>query len=188
LTKETDPNQLSTEWGHDSFGRETLEKHSDGSRTTTALTCEKMLETWRISQRITATGGADDETIFDSLGRPIRSYSHGPTPAEQKEKPSRIVQVLEYDRLNGKVAKRSVPTAEGTPDAELLFDAYEFDALGREIRHTTPWNATNTTTYDGLTIDSADLTFARNGHKVGDGRRTWVDAIVCPENTCSVVS
>jgi YD repeat-containing protein len=63
---------------------------------------------------------------------------------------------LQYDRLSGKLAKTSVPTAEGTPDDQLLFDSYEFDSIGREIRHTTPWNATNTTSYDGFLIDSTD--------------------------------
>jgi YD repeat-containing protein len=32
----------------------------------------------------------------------------------------------------------------------MLFDAYAFDALGREVRHTTPWNAITETAYDGL--------------------------------------
>jgi YD repeat-containing protein len=94
------------------------------------------------------------ETIFDSTGRAIRTFSHGPTPTGQQAK--RIMQVFGYDRLSGKLAKTSVPTAEGTPDDQLLFDSYEFDSLGREIRHTTPWNATTTTSYDGFLIDSTD--------------------------------
>jgi len=154
LTKETDPNQLVTEWRFDSLGRETLEKRPDGSQTTTTLSRAKIDGVWRLSERKTTTGGADDITIFDSRGRPIRTFSHSPTPTGQEAQ--RRMQVVQYDRLNGKTAKRSVLTTEGTPDAHLLFDAYEFDSTGREIRHTTPWNATTTTAYDGFVIDSID--------------------------------
>ncbi len=156
LAKETDPNQLVTEWQYDSLGRETLEIRPDGSQTTTTLSRSKLDGLWRLSERTTTTGGSDDETIFDSLGRPIRTFSHDPTPEGQKM--PRRLQVFQYDRLSGKTMKRSVTAAEGTPDADLLFDAYEFDSIGREIRHTTPWNATTTTTYDGFVVDSTDLT------------------------------
>ncbi len=121
---------------------------------------------WRLSARTKTTGGDDDETIFDSLGRPARTFSHGPTPKGQKT--PRRMQVFGYDRLSGKTAKRSVLTAEGTPDDQLRFDVFEFDAIGREIRHTTPWNATTTTTYDGFVIDSADLTTSPPRHTFTD--------------------
>lgn len=164
LIKEIDPNQLVTEWQYDSLGRETLEKRPDDSQTTTTLSREKVGETWRYSQRIATTGGADDETIFDSLGRPLRTFSHGPTPTAQKGKTPRRMQAFQYDRLSGKNVKQSVLTAEGTPDDQLLFDVFEFDSVGREIRHTTPWNAATTTTYDGFVIDSADLTTSPPRH------------------------
>ena len=66
------------------------------------------------------------------------------------------MQIIEYDRLSGNVARKSVPTAEGMPDDQLKFDEYKFDALGRKIRHSTPWNAVTTTKYDGLLIDVTD--------------------------------
>ena len=66
------------------------------------------------------------------------------------------MRLVEYDRLSGNIAKRSVPVEEGTPENELLFDVYTYDALEREIRHTTPWSATTTTKYDGFLIDVAD--------------------------------
>ncbi|MBK9262003.1 MAG: hypothetical protein IPM54_19630 [Polyangiaceae bacterium] len=99
------------------------------------------------------SGWFDDETVFDSLGRPMRTYTHGPAP---KPNTPRLMQLIEYDPLSGNVARGSVPTAEGTPDAQLVFDEYEFDTLGREIRHTTPWNATTTTSYDGFFIEMTD--------------------------------
>jgi YD repeat-containing protein len=87
------------------------------------------------------------------LGDPFARLRAGP---RSKANTPRVMQVIEYDRLSGNVAKRSVPTAEGTPDASLKFDEYDFDALGREIRHVTPWNAVTTTKYDGLLIDVTD--------------------------------
>jgi RHS repeat-associated protein len=155
LKKHIDPNGLSTEWAHDSLGRLEAEIRPDGSQTTMTRAREKIDGIWRTKERTTTTGGADDETIFDNLGRPVRTFTHGPTPANQKDGP-RIMQVIEYDRLSGNVARKSVPNAEGTPEAQLKWDSYDFDALGREIRHTTPWNAVTTTHYHGFLIDSTD--------------------------------
>ncbi|MBK9262014.1 MAG: RHS repeat protein [Polyangiaceae bacterium] len=91
--------------------------------------------------------------MFDSRGRAMRVYTHGPAP---KPNTPRLIQVIEYDPLSGNVARRSAPAAEDTLDSQLAFDEYEFDALGREIRHTTPWNATTTTSYDGFFIEMTD--------------------------------
>ncbi len=154
MTKQIDPNGLSTEWVYDSLGRLETEKRPDGSQTTTNTTREKIDGAWRLRERTTTTGGADEEAVFDSLGRVIETYSFAPQPNGTPAK--RIVQFIEYDRLTGQVARKSVPTAEGTPNAQLKWDTYEFDALGREIRHTTPWNAVTTTKYDGLIVDSTD--------------------------------
>ena len=66
------------------------------------------------------------------------------------------MQVIEYDRLSGNVAKKSVPAAEGTPDAALLFDEYGYDALNRQVRYKTPWNATTTTSYEVFLVDVTD--------------------------------
>ncbi len=156
LKKLIDPNALTTEWSYDSLGRLESEKRPDGSQTTTTALRTRVDGVWRLVEQTTATGSADHETIFDSLGRPVRTFSHGPRPVDQHGKTTRIMQVIEYDRLTGNVAKRSVPITEGTPYAQLQWDVYEFDAIGRELRHTTPWNAPVTTTYDGLVIDSAD--------------------------------
>jgi RHS repeat-associated protein len=150
LKKQTDPNGISAEWGYDSLGRLETEALPDGSSTKTVTTREKIDGVWRLIERSTTTGGADDETILDSLGRPIRTYSHAP---EVKANTPRVMQVFEYDRLSGNVARKSVPTAEGTPDASLKFDEYDFDAVGREIRHVTPWNAVTTTKYDGILVE-----------------------------------
>jgi YD repeat-containing protein len=150
LKKQTDSNGVSAEWKYDSLGQLETETLPDGSSTNTVTTREKVDGVWRLREHTTTRGGADDETIFDSLGRPIRTFSHGP---ELNANTPRLMQVFEYDRLSGQVARQSVPTSEGTPDASLSFDEYDFDSLGREIRHVTPWNAVTTTKYDGLFLD-----------------------------------
>jgi YD repeat-containing protein len=77
LKKVTDPNGLVTEFGHDGFARLTLEKHPDGSSTTITRTREKVGGVWRTKERVTTTGGADDERIIDSRGRTAVGSSFG---------------------------------------------------------------------------------------------------------------
>ncbi|MDC3984391.1 FG-GAP-like repeat-containing protein [Polyangium jinanense] len=151
--RETDPNGLSTEWSHDSLGRLQHEKRPDGSETWMDLSRGP---DGHIVKRSRTTGGAEDEVILDGLGQPIRHFWYGPDTIEGEGEPPRLMQVIEYDDRTGKVRRRSVPTSEGTPDAELLFDEYEFDMLGREIVHTTPWGAVTKTTYDGLFVEVLD--------------------------------
>ena len=154
LTKETDPNGLVTSWEHDGFGRTVKESRPDGSATSVTRIREQVGDAWRTRETTTTLGGAEDETVFDSLGRPIETYSFAPQPTGTPAK--RIVQFIEYDRLSGEVAKISVPIVEGTPEAQLLWDVYEYDAMGREIRHTTPWNAVTTTQYNGQLIETTE--------------------------------
>jgi RHS repeat-associated protein len=66
------------------------------------------------------------------------------------------MQEVAYDPLSGKIARRSVPVSEGTDESKMLFDAFAFDALGREVRHTSPWNAVTETDYDGLLAKVTD--------------------------------
>ena len=46
------------------------------------------------------------------------------------------MQEIAYDALGEHVARRSVPVSEGTPESQLLFDLYQYDAMGREVLHT----------------------------------------------------
>src|SRR5262249_1226942 len=61
-----------------------------------------------------------------------------------------------YDALGGHVARRSVPNSESTPEAQILGDTFQYDALGREVLHTTPWGATLPTSYSGLQVTASD--------------------------------
>ncbi|WP_437945366.1 hypothetical protein WME98_31090 [Sorangium sp. So ce296] len=61
-----------------------------------------------------------------------------------------------YDALGEHIARRSVPVREDTPERERLYDRYEYDAVGREVRHTTAWNAVTATEYDGWRVRVVD--------------------------------
>ena len=160
LTRLTDPNGLVTEWKYDGFGRLGLEKRPDGTQTLITLARARDggsdKKAWRVTQRTTTSGGADDEVEYDSLGRPNRWWWHGPATPGPSGEPPRLMQEVAYDPWSGKVARRSVPVSEGTAESKLLFDEYEFDSLGREVRHTTPWNAVTETSYDGVFVEVKD--------------------------------
>jgi YD repeat-containing protein len=160
LVKQVDPNELVTKWGYDSHGRLEHLERPDGSTTSITLARSRDggpgKDAWRVTERTTTSGGADDLVAFDGLGRPVRLWFHGPDTPEEAGSPPRLMQVIAYDRLSGGVARRSVPVSEMTPEEELLFDAYEYDAVGREVRHTTPWNATTITNYKGSTVEVTD--------------------------------
>jgi RHS repeat-associated protein len=166
LTRETDPNGLVTEWRYDGFGRLGLEILPDGTRTTFTLSRTKGAsvaedgsageDTWRVRRRTTTTAGADDEVELDGLGRPRRWWWHGPATPRPTGEPPRLVQEVAYDPRSGKVARRSVPASEDAPASELLFDVFEHDSVGREIRHTTPWSAVTETSYEGLFVQVTD--------------------------------
>ncbi|MGK3959481.1 RHS repeat-associated core domain-containing protein [Sorangium sp. So ce118] len=162
LLKRVDPNQLVTTWAYDGFGRLGKETRPDGTTTTVTLSRTKgggaAEDAWRMLQRSTTTGGSDDTVEFDSLGRPIRSWWYGPEPepAQRSGDAKRIVQEIGYDALGEHIARRSVPVSEDTLESERLYDRYEHDAVGREVRHTTPWNAVTATEYDGLLVRVTD--------------------------------
>ena len=153
-----DPNQLTTTRKYDSFGRLGLETRPDGTQTTITLARTKdggpQQNAWRVTQRSTTTGGADDTVELDSLGRSIRWWWHGPVTGNGNV--PRIMQEIAYDVLGEHVARRSVPVSEGTPESQLLNDLYQYDALGREVLHTMPWGAHVKTAYDGLQVTATD--------------------------------
>jgi RHS repeat-associated protein len=156
LTKWTDPNGHVTERKYDGFGRLGLEARPDGAQTSITLARTKDGGAWRVTQRTKTSGGADDVVEYDSLGRPIRWWWHGPATPRATGAPPRLMQEVEYDPRSGQIARRSVPVSEGTAESEVLFDVYEFDVLAREVRHTTPWKAITETAYDGLLAQVID--------------------------------
>ncbi|MFO0755161.1 MAG: FG-GAP-like repeat-containing protein [Byssovorax sp.] len=159
MTKLTDPNQLATTWDYDGFGRLGKETRPDKTETIITSARAKKGGDWVTSERTSTAGGADDEVVLDGKGRVIQRFWHGPEP--QKGTP-RLMQKVVFDALGEHISGRSVPVREGTPEAELLFDAYVQDALGREIEHTTPWGLHIETVYDGSKVTVTDSA----GHEV----------------------
>ncbi|AUX35802.1 MULTISPECIES: RHS repeat-associated core domain-containing protein [Sorangium] len=161
LLKRVDPNQIVTTWAYDGFGRLGVETRPDGTTTVTLSRTKDggpEQNAWRVKQRRTTTGGADDTIELDALGRPIRWWWYGPEPepAQGAGDAKRILQEIGYDALGEHIARRSVPVREDTPESERLYHRFEYDAVGREVRHTTPWNAVTTTEYDGLRVRVTD--------------------------------
>jgi RHS repeat-associated protein len=156
LTKIVDPNNLPTTRKYDSLGRLGLEIRPDGSQTTITLARTKdggpQQNAWRVTRETSTTGGADDTVELDSLGREIRWWWHGPDTGGV----ARVMQEIAYDALGEHVARRSVPISEGTPEAQLLNDTFQYDALGREVLHATPWGPTLPTSYSGLQVTATD--------------------------------
>ncbi len=112
------------------LGRLGLETRPDGTQTTVTLSRSKdggpQQSAWRVTERSTTTGGADDTVEYDSLGRAVRWWWHGPDTGVV----ARILQEVAFDALGEHVTRRSVPASEGTPEAQLLHDTFEYDALG----------------------------------------------------------
>jgi YD repeat-containing protein len=82
------------------------------------------------------------------------------------------MQEVAYDARSGKIARRSVPVIEGISESLMDFDEYEFDAVGREVRHTTPWKALVQTAYEGL--------FAHVTDPLGNVTSTEIDPLGRP--------
>src|SRR5690606_10050106 len=114
---EVDPNQLSTRWAHDGFGRITREVRADGTETTTTLTRIKnggpLANEWNIRVTTLADGGRYDKVQLDALGRAVRAWTYGPHLGPPPYEP--IVQELAFDDRGEHLARRSVPTGEATP-------------------------------------------------------------------------
>ncbi len=160
LIEETDPNKLVTTWAHDGFGRLALEKRPDGTQTAITLSRTRdggpKHDAWRVMQRSTTTGGADDTVELDSRSRAIRRWWHGPEPHDAPGGSLRLMQEIAFDALGEHVARRSVPVREDTKESALLFDEYAFDALGREVEHVTPWGLSVRTSYEGAKVKVSD--------------------------------
>ncbi|MEO7329303.1 MAG: FG-GAP-like repeat-containing protein, partial [Minicystis sp.] len=160
LVEQTDPNLLVTSWAYDGFGRLGKETRPDNTTTTVTISRSKdggaQQKPWRVVQRTTSTGGADDTVELDGKSRPVRAFWHGPEPHDASGAIARLMQVIDYDDLGEHVARRSVPVREDAPESALLFDAYRYDGLGREIEHTTPWGLQVSTSYEGAAVQVSD--------------------------------
>lgn len=145
----TGPNNLTTSWTYDGFGRKTSETRPDGTVSNwfyercvdlPAGTCSN-LAVYRV--RVTATGAPTTSTYYDSLNREVRTETQGfDGTLVQKD--------TQYDAL-GRVAKVSRPYYAG---ATPVFTEFAYDVIGRVIQQDEPatpgGRARTATIYNGL--------------------------------------
>jgi RHS repeat-associated protein len=154
----TDPNGLVTRWAYDGLGREARETRPDGTSTTLTLARTERHGAYEVTRRTRTTGGADETVVLDERGRVVRRLWYG-TALPSTPPPARVMERIVFDPLGEHVERRSLPAPEGTPDAQLHDDVFDYDATGRVARHTTPWGLVTRYTYEGavskVTIGSA---------------------------------
>lgn len=159
VTSLTGPNNLTTTWTYDAFGRKTLETRADGTKTKWEyLFCagvnggvascpslaKYLVQTTPLAADGTTQNGPWTKTYFDVLNREIRTETQGFAAAGTA--PLIYVDTI-YDS-KGRVEKKSRPYFSGeTP----LWTVVTYDAIGRAVTETYPDSSTSTTTYDGLT-------------------------------------
>ncbi|XXX76942.1 hypothetical protein WMF30_55775 [Sorangium sp. So ce134] len=151
-----DPNHLVTRWAIDGFGRVTKEVRpgeEDEASTTFTRTKDGGASgtEWNVKVRTQETGGRDDTVELDSLGRPVRWWTHRPDVGAGADE--RVMQEIVFDELGEHVARRSLPAGEDTPRDALRYDETTYDSMGRIKEHRTPWGTTTTYTYQGTNVE-----------------------------------
>ena len=156
---QTGPNNLTTTWQYDSFGRKTLEIRADGNRTAYAYEyCSGVAGgaaacPARGAYVITATpqnaSGAQNgplvKTVHDTHGRVIQTESQGFSGAA-------IFAETVYDSF-GRVLRESRPFFAG---AAKQWTTYAYDALGRVTGVTLPDNSSASFAFNGLTTSTTN--------------------------------
>ncbi len=150
-----DPNGLATRWRHDAFGAVVEERRPDGTKTLTSVTRSKdggpQSDQWAVRVNVQEGGGAETLSEY-AMGRLVRTQERAPTAlacdAWTCNAGNWFIRDLEYDDL-GRLARQSQPWLWGNGHGAERWDAYEHDARGHVVKHTTPWNRVVTYDYDG---------------------------------------
>ncbi len=180
MTKLTGPNNLTTQWFHDDFGREREQHRADGTRSVIkrawcdVATCP----TDGVLKLVTYTiGVAPTVAISDQLGREIKTASVGFDH-------SVIETATVYDNL-GRVDKKSRPyfagttpcTVNSTPD--LCWHSAIYDDFNRPLTETAPDGSVTTTSYNGLSVsvtNDKNQTNTRINNALGQLKSTTNDS------------
>lgn len=142
----TGPNNLTTTWTYDSFGKVLTENRADGTSTTTAYTlCSSGCPTVGTAQAeytvtVTQAGAPYTKTYHDMSGRTIQTETQDINGAT-------LLSQVQFDNLGRSVAT-SQPFKSGSSPVWTLA---EFDVLDRPTKITAPDGAIATTTYNGYT-------------------------------------
>jgi RHS repeat-associated protein len=163
-TAAVDANGLVTQWNHDGFGRVSGEFRPDGTSTEVWLTRTKdggpQGNWWNVKADTFSDGGGESIAEIDMLGRAVRTYTGGPEVTACDGSVCTglpwFVEEVGFDDL-GRVARVSVPRLASSTAAPV-HHAFEYDAVGRVVKRTTPWESKTTIAYDQhliVTTDSA---------------------------------
>jgi RHS repeat-associated protein len=138
----TGPNNLTTTWEYDGFGRKIGEKRADDTETRLAyLLCDETCPANAAYYVKTLTSGtASTQVYYDYLDREVRRSTLG---FDQRE----IYVDTQYDE-RGQIKQVSEPYfANETP----VWTVNEYDVLGRVVKQTAPDQSVTTSRYQGLT-------------------------------------
>lgn len=152
----TGPNQLTTTWEYDPFGRQTLERLATGASVESGFVdcdlrpgCE--LSTAAFVEELSRSNGSASYVVFDELERPIFT-------AQRASNGGWIRQQTEFDAY-GNITRQSQPYKDGEQPYWTLI---RYDERDREIYRNAPVSegqsqgAVTTTQYDGLNVTVTD--------------------------------
>jgi len=155
----TGPNSLTTTWRYDDFGRRTSESRADGTQTT--LRYNECVECVRgsvynlvRSDTVIATGAnvaPPSREYFDARARPILATELGFSGKV-------VTRETRYDSP-GRIGDASLNYMEG--DAQVRWQHYEYDALGRQVLVVPPNQAGTSTDYNGRVVTTTNANGVR---------------------------
>lgn len=156
-TSLTGPNNLTTTWAYDGFGRTVREARADGTETTWSYDlCAGQCPAgavYLVEQRqiVTATGfdyAARSKVYFDKLDRELRSESEGfdGTPVNADTL---------FNAL-GQVTQTSRPYFQGTAAQDIQWTTATYDDAGRPDTTTAPDGGISSVAYAGLTTTTTN--------------------------------
>jgi RHS repeat-associated protein len=153
VTNLTGPNNITTSWTYDGFGRKIGETRADGSTTTityqcwdgstpaSGATCPTQVNTYAMYRVLTtASGSGSTYAFYDRLGRVVQANVRGFGG-------NYTYTQTNYDNL-GRVASASQSEFNSPP---TQYTTYTYDNLGRVLTATAPGNRVTSTVYNGLT-------------------------------------
>ena len=147
----TGPNDLTTTWTYDSFGKPLTENRADSTSTSTSYAlcgsnCPVVgSATTQYTITVSQAGAPYRKTYYDMNGRAIQTET-------QDKGGALILSQVQYDKL-GRSIKTSRPFKSGqTP----VWDTVVYDKLSRPITNTAVDNTVTSMTYNGYTTTSTN--------------------------------
>ncbi len=142
VTVMTGPNELSTRWEYDGFGRKVFEQRADGTIMQKSYRwCDGNCPTNGSYYTVTQTSGLPTTYVYyDMLGREIESAKEGFNGT--------VVKTSTIYDAKGNVAQKSDPYYEGSAPAWTIL---EYDLKNRPVQITEAGDRVSTIEYEGLT-------------------------------------